>query len=37
MDSTLSKLAASVEHALFAVTLVAIGYLYLGALLEQTL
>ena len=30
-------LVARVEHALFAITLVAIGYLYLGALLEQAL
>ena len=30
-------LAARVEHALFAVTLAAIGYLYLGALLEQAI
>jgi hypothetical protein len=37
MDSMWNRLAARVEHALFAVTLVAIGYLYLGALLEQTL
>ena len=28
-------LAARVEHALFAITLVTMGYLYLGALLAQ--
>jgi hypothetical protein len=37
MNSTWNRLAARVEHALFAVTLVAIGYLYLGAILEQML
>ena len=30
-------LAARLEHALFAITLAAIGYMYLGTLFAQTL